>query len=136
MALHLEPGMAELHANLGQALEQQGNTDAAVACYEKAVELDPRHVRAHQCLVGLTTFTIDDQDKIARLESLLNDKGLSENDTEHVHWALGKVYDDCGVFNKAFKHYKIANDERQRKQLAFDANAYTGKVSALIAVYT
>ncbi len=137
VALHLEPDMAELHANLGQAFEQQGNTDAAVACYEKAVELDPRHVRAHQCLVGLTTFTIDDQDKIVRLESLLNDKRLGENDTEHVHWALGKVYDDCGVFDKAFKHYKIANDcERQRKQLAFDATAYTETVSALIAVYT
>jgi tetratricopeptide (TPR) repeat protein len=129
--------MAELHVNLGQAFEQRGNTDAAVACYEKAVALDPRGVQAHRSLVDLTTFTIDDQDKIGRLESLLNDKRLSENDTEHVHWALGKVYDDCGVFDKAFKHYEIANDcERQRKQIAFNATAYTEAVSRLIAVYT
>ena len=136
-AVHLQPKIAHIRINLGLAFEQQENVDAAIACYEKAVEVDPRHIRAYQCLADLTTFTIDDQDKIAQLESLLNDKTLSEFDVEYAHWVLGKVYDDCDLFAKAFRHYEIANgSKRQRKQLEFDAARNSKRVSRLIAAYT
>lgn len=136
-AVRLQPKAADIRANLGLAFEQQENMDAAIACYEKAVEIDPRHIRAYQCLAVLTTFTIDDQDKIAQLESLVNDKKLSEFDMEYVHWVLGKVYDDRRLFDKAFRHYEVANNrKRQRKQIAFDAARNSKRVSRLIAVYT
>ena len=136
-AIRLQPKTAYIRVNLGLAFEQQGDTDSAIACYQEAIEIDPRHIRAYQCLADLTTFTIDDQDKIAQLESLLNDKKLSEFDVEYVHWVLGKVYDDCGLFDKAFKHHEVANScKRQRKQLAFDVARNSKRVSRLIAVCT
>jgi len=39
-----------LHANLGYALEQQGNLEAAIAEYEKAVALDPKYALAQNSL--------------------------------------------------------------------------------------
>ncbi len=136
-AIGIQPEAPNIRVNLGLVFEQQGDVDAAIACYEKAIELDPRNVRAHQCLVDLTTFTIDDEDRILQLEALLNDKQLAENDAEYVHWALGKVYDDCGLFDKAFRSYEIANNsKRQRKDISFDAAAHSESVSRLIATYS
>ena len=35
------------HFNLGNALAAKGKVDAAIACWRKAIELDPKHVGAH-----------------------------------------------------------------------------------------
>ena len=37
----MNPGYAEAHNNLGNALKEQGKLDEAVACYRRALELKP-----------------------------------------------------------------------------------------------
>jgi tetratricopeptide (TPR) repeat protein len=43
------------------------------------------------------------------MEFLLNDKQLTDHDREKIHYALGKIYDDCKEYDKAFAHYQRAN---------------------------
>src|SRR5262249_38733415 len=45
-----DPINANVHFNLGRALSFQNKWDEAVACYRKAIELDPKHVKAHSNL--------------------------------------------------------------------------------------
>ena len=44
------PDYAEAHNNLGNALQDQGNLDEAVACYRRALELKPDYAEAHSNL--------------------------------------------------------------------------------------
>ena len=46
-AIALEPGFADGHYNLGNALVAQGEREAAFASYRRAIAIDPNHVRAH-----------------------------------------------------------------------------------------
>ena len=48
--VRLKPGSALAHANLGIALKDKGQVDEAIACYRKAIELDPKFARAHNNL--------------------------------------------------------------------------------------
>lgn len=41
-ALSLQPGIAEIHVNLGAVLGQLGQTDAAIDHYRKAIQINPR----------------------------------------------------------------------------------------------
>jgi protein O-GlcNAc transferase len=48
--LELKPDYAEAHNNLGNALNDQGKLDEAVACYRRALELKPDYAEAHNNL--------------------------------------------------------------------------------------
>src|SRR5690606_17190744 len=45
----LSPQDADIHNNLGNVLRELGRLDEAIACYEKALQLDPHlyHARVH-----------------------------------------------------------------------------------------
>ena len=65
--VHLEPGMAEAHANLGNLYYQQGQTARARAAYKKAIELKPGLSGPHFFL-GVIAF--GEHDYAAALENL------------------------------------------------------------------
>ena len=46
----LEPESAEDYYNLGNQLQQQGQTEAAIAAYSQAIELQPQYAQAHNNL--------------------------------------------------------------------------------------
>ena len=46
-ALALKPNHPETHCNLGNALKEQGDLKAAIACYKKALQLKPNYPNAH-----------------------------------------------------------------------------------------
>ena len=43
----MKPDYAEAHNNLGNALQDQGKLDEAIACYRRALELKPDYAEAH-----------------------------------------------------------------------------------------
>jgi Flp pilus assembly protein TadD len=47
VAVGLRPGNAPAHNNLGIALQAQGDLAGAIACYKKALALDPKFAPAH-----------------------------------------------------------------------------------------
>jgi serine/threonine-protein kinase len=49
-AVALRPDTPGAHNNLGNALEDKGEVDAAIACYHKAIELDRKYMAAHNNL--------------------------------------------------------------------------------------
>ena len=49
-AIILRPNAAELHCSLGNALHSQGQTDAALRCYQEALAFAPNFAEAHNSL--------------------------------------------------------------------------------------
>jgi tetratricopeptide (TPR) repeat protein len=49
-AIAARPDYVEAHSNLGNALQQQGKTNPAIASYRKAIGIDPTYAVAHMNL--------------------------------------------------------------------------------------
>ena len=73
MAIGLKPDLADAHNNLGNAFQEQGRLDEAIACFRKALELKPDFSKAASNLLHHLHFH-PDHDAQAILE-------------EHRRWA-------------------------------------------------
>lgn len=137
-ALALRPRQADWHVDLGAALNVLGDVDAAIEHCRTALSIAPDHVRAHQGL-AMARRVDTDTGETAGLESLLGKDNLSTTDALSLRFTLGKRYDDAAQFDRAFAHYRIANElkdaELRRRNLGFDAAAYGEHVERLIAVF-
>jgi tetratricopeptide (TPR) repeat protein len=66
------------------------------------------------------------------IEKIL-EKGVSNMaDRADLHFAIGRLYDDLGEYEKAFSHFKSGNDLRRSH---FDPGRHHEFISALIQVY-
>src|SRR5690606_2797548 len=58
-AAELQLGSADALVNLGIACQDQGHADRSIACFRKAIKLDPDHLAAHQSLLLALTRAWD-----------------------------------------------------------------------------
>jgi tetratricopeptide (TPR) repeat protein len=89
-ALELDPKLALAHANLGLALKDKGQADAALACCRTALELDPKLALAHANL-GWALYS-----KGQVNEALASFRTALELDPKHAraHGGLGAIFCD------------------------------------------
>jgi tetratricopeptide (TPR) repeat protein len=133
--LQIAPDNVNAHNNLGNALSSLGKRDAAIISYKNALHHKPDHSLAHYNLALIENHDSVNHEYIHRVESLLEVKDLEDKDAMHLHFALGKIYDDCGAYDKAFAHYRRGN-KIKRKTIEFDANALEDLVSRLMRTFT
>ena len=55
------------------------------------------------------TYTFDDNE-IIKLEEMVLDEYLDQEEKIYMHFALGKAYEDISDYKKSFNHYKQGND--------------------------
>ncbi len=134
-ALQLNPGYVEAHNNLGNMLGALGKRDAALRSYEQALAYKPDYAPAYRNLALVKEYSADDDEDIQRIESLLERINLDADDAIHLHFAAGKMYDDCGAYEKAFAHYQRGN-ELKRKKVNFDAKAFEDFVTRIMHTFT
>jgi hypothetical protein len=108
-AVAARPDYAEAYNNLGVLLLVIGETDEARACFDKAIELDPRCIPAWENLSHARSFGPEDTALFERLSGLIDDTDLSNSELASVHFALGKMYDDRRSYERAFSHYDEGN---------------------------
>lgn len=129
-AITLKPDYAEAHNNLGCALEEQGNLAAARESYEKALALNPEFAKAHKNYATCRKFTRDDKAHIDRLETLIQG-AQNDEDRCSLHYALGKIYDDCRMYDESFFHYLCGN-QIERKKYSYSWKKFSSRVDSLI----
>jgi superkiller protein 3 len=104
-ALHPGPFTLALH-NLGLALQAQGNMTGAIACFRKALELDPKCVEAHGGLGNALYAKKDLPGAIARYRRVLE---LDPKDAI-AHTNLGAALQAQGDMEGAIACYTKAID--------------------------
>jgi len=108
-ALTVKPDFAEVHSNLGFIFRQLGKMDDAIAGFRKAIALQPDYARAFKGLSMLVKYTEVD-DGVHAMEYLFNQKGdISDADRINLGFALGKVFEDLGDYDKSFDFILEAN---------------------------
>lgn len=98
----------------GHALKTFGQTDAAIASYQKAHEANPEHGEAYYSLANLKTYTFTDHE-FTRMQQLEADTSLSLQDSIYLGFALAKAYEDHGDYAAAFAAYERGNELKRKE---------------------
>ncbi|HEX9534330.1 MAG TPA: tetratricopeptide repeat protein, partial [Stellaceae bacterium] len=135
-----DPRNSEAHHRLGDLLGRLGRFDEAIACFERAIDLDPRCPVAYFGLVTCKQIREADRPLMARMAALVDDAALSRQDRANLHFALGKAFDDLAEYDAAMRHFDEANRiEAERLRLigrTVDREQYAVGVTAMIATLT
>ncbi|MFT4054466.1 MAG: sulfotransferase [Novosphingobium sp.] len=125
------PDHARLWMSYGHILKTLGEQAQSIAAYRRAIALEPGLGEVWWSLANLKTWQFEAADVIA-MEAALKAEALTDDDRLHLHFALGKAFDDRQVTDLAFKHYAEGNRLR-RDQLDFDPAAVSDQVDAVVA---
>lgn len=109
------------HLQLSKLLAFDGQIDKAIKHANKARELDPLNGLAIEQQATLRTWQADDLPAIDNTEALLQ-QAMPVRNRASIHFALGKMCDDAGFYDRAFAHYRQANTfGRPTAEKAFDS---------------
>ncbi len=134
------PAHAKLWMSYGHMLKTVGRQDDSIAAYRRALAADPGLGEIWWSLANLKTIRFDADDRSA-MEAALDDIGSGTDsdaradDRLHLHFALGKAYDDAAEHEPAFRHYAAGNAIRSA-QLGYRAAETSAAVDAFIAACT
>jgi tetratricopeptide (TPR) repeat protein len=128
------PGQAKVWMSLGHVLKTVGRQADSIAAYRRAAEAAPSLGEVWWSLANLKTVRFADAD-IAAMHAALAGAALSEEDRFHLHFALGKAYEDRSEAEAAFAHYAQGNRLR-RAGLDYDPEEISGHVDRATALFT
>ena len=134
-AIRIEPEFAEAHNNLGIVYMEAGDMERARESFREALELDPGMGASSLNLSRAKRIDEADLPEIARIEALLEGREVSDEHRIFLHFALGKMFDDCARYDQAFEHFRQAN-RLKRKRVRFDAERYRRWCSKPLDVFT
>jgi tetratricopeptide (TPR) repeat protein len=133
-ALFLRPDFAEAYDELGIVLGFLGRMHEAEDAIRHAIWLKPTLTRAYWDLAAHHKYDSTDHEDVGNIRQQLQSTSLKEADAMNLHYALGKIYDDCKEYDKAFSHIDHANRIR-RRTTSFDREGFSGFVSRMIAAF-
>ena len=103
-ALKLSPKNLNAQYTYGVVLAQLGRVEEAVRHFEKIIRTHRQCGDAYDHLARLKKFTPADKKFIDKAEAALQ-RGMPARDRICLHFALGKMHDDCQEWDRAFDHY-------------------------------
>jgi cytochrome c-type biogenesis protein CcmH/NrfG len=127
------PNQAALWTSLGNALKTVGRTAEAVKALQRAIKVEPSFGEAWWTLANFKSFRFSTRD-IHEMRQALRGR-LDENDALHIHFALGKAYEDRGEYEQSFRHYSAGNALRAGS-VAENDQSVTAAVDESIATFT
>lgn len=110
--LEERPREPKLWMSYGHILRAVGKQEDCIAAYRRALDLAPATGEVWWSLANLKTVKFDDAD-VAAMETALGQPDLDEEDRFHLHFALGKAYEDARDAEAAFGHYAEGNRRRR-----------------------
>lgn len=107
--LSLDPGNAQALTFLGRCHSALGEKDVAKDYFQQAVSAKPDHINAYFFLSELTPFDPADP-AFEVLEDVKAGDDLKIGDRSAVGFALGRMYQGAGDYDKAFENFQRGNE--------------------------
>jgi len=134
LLLAQHPGQPKAWMSYGHALKALGRQKDCIGAYRRSLAILPGLGEAWWSLANLKTFRFADED-IAQMNTQLARAKQSEEDRWHLHFALGKAFEDLKDYARSFEHYREGNRLR-RTALDHDAEEISSHVRRSRAVFT
>ncbi len=106
--IRLQPENEKGYHLLGVVLKMLGRFDEAVTNFEKAIRLNKTLGTSYYDLASSKKFSDVNSVFIKNAEKTLQ-SSMFAKDRAFIHYALGKIYNDCKEWGMAFDNYKQAN---------------------------
>lgn len=103
------PDLAPAHHARGLVLQVLGRLEDACAAYREALSLNPRFAEAHFHLAHARRAERADDTQLASIEALLAERDWPPREEAWLQSAVGKLRDDIGDNDRAFRAYARAN---------------------------
>jgi tetratricopeptide (TPR) repeat protein len=123
-AARLNPGEVRLRLSIGHLHKTLGHRRECEEAYKACLVSDPKFGEVYWSLADLKTYDFSDAE-IAAMQSLLKVEG-DDTDQAHLHFALGRAFEQRKKYASAFDHYADGN-RRRRKTVAFDIRVFENK---------
>lgn len=130
-----QPDQPLIWQNLGHVLKTLGNQAEAVTAYREAVTRQPTMGEAWWSLANLKTVKLSAADITVMQAALAPGGATADEDVFHLHFSLGKAYEDAGDHAAAFHHYDSGNRLR-RMMIRHDADAFSAEVATAARLFT
>jgi tetratricopeptide (TPR) repeat protein len=133
-AIELDPTHAQYENNLGLTCSSTGDKVSAESHYRRALDLNPEFAEAYRNIVAMKRFSSLDDDDVVAMRKIWETPDLDEFNKTKLAFALGKVYDDLGLYDQAFDAYRIGNDLKY-KDTKMDLDKYFSHMERFPAVF-
>jgi tetratricopeptide (TPR) repeat protein len=130
-ALALDPDHPEALALLGELHADEGRFDEAEPLFRRAVAARPDFAFGLASIAANRRMSIDEGVWLQTVERLL-ETNPTLNDQINLRFALGKYFDDTRQYEKAFGHYREANELSKRFGGNYTRESLTGRINGLI----
>jgi tetratricopeptide (TPR) repeat protein len=138
-ALELNPADVKVHVYYGVSLVNQGRFEEARAQFLEALRLQPSCAAAYFFLARDVKHPFAAAD-VRRMDDLVQRSHQSLQDRANLHFALARVYDRSGDYDRAFDHCEQGSSAKlellKRQGNAFDSAGHVRQVDRLIATFT
>jgi len=98
------PNSSRAWLSLGHACKTAGLRADSIAAYERVIADAPNFGEAYWSLANMKTHSFSDAD-VDQMHAQLARRDLGDEDRFHIHYALGKAYEDKGEYERSFTHY-------------------------------
>lgn len=119
---------------LGHAYKTQGNIEQSVKAYQQAYKLERHCGDAYWSLANTKTYQFNDEE-IQHMLAGTTSKDVSLKDKVHLHFALGKAYEDEKQYKHSFLHYDLGN-KLQSTTLTYSSDNHAQFVKSQISAFT
>ncbi|WND03882.1 sulfotransferase [Temperatibacter marinus] len=117
--ISIRPEIAGYQMGFGHVLKTTGHMEESLTAYRRAIELRPDYGEVYWSMANLKIFKFRDTEIKAMEEQLATNEQLDVKSSVHMHFSLGKAYEDQKEFDKAWHHYHEGN-LKQRPSVTFD----------------
>jgi tetratricopeptide (TPR) repeat protein len=128
------PGNSKVWLSYGHVLKTEGRLDESIAAYRRSIAREPGFGEAYWSLANLKTFRFGAADLDAMRAAAVDTRTDDEN-RWHLHFALGKAFEDAGEYAASFDHYAKGN-ALHRARFPYDADLNTRRIDRLKATFT
>jgi tetratricopeptide (TPR) repeat protein len=127
-----EPDNVQIWIAYGHSLRAAGETDAAIAAYRRATQIDDERGEAWWSLANIKAKVLTDED-IAAMNGALA-IAVDIDNIAPLHFAIGRAWHDRGDYDQAFRHFSEGNRLRA-ETVNFKPEELTNEVDAFIALF-
>jgi tetratricopeptide (TPR) repeat protein len=133
-ALALEPHNVEALSLLGELHADRGQFTQAEEHFQRALAIDPSLPSVYCSLVTHRRMTNADTAWLRGAQGLLG-KPLPLGHEISLHYAVGKYFDDLGEYEKAFDHFRRANELTKRYRAGYHRDRLAQRVDRIIRTF-
>lgn len=133
-SVELDPGLPGTQLGLAHVLKTLGKQSESLDAYRASIRVKPDFGEAYWSMANLKTFRFN-PDEIAAMERELEKPELANSPRTHLHFALGKAYEDMGDYPTAWQHYVLGN-QAQRPSVFHDPIQLEQRHREIIEVFS